>query len=90
MAVRSGDIDPERTVYRAPKGRVVHLRGDCLDLNQTERVRGLRAGVLRGDERVCKGCTGRRTRPITKRCIADELETMSPEDLGLSPMGERP
>ena len=53
-----GDLDADREVLRVRTGGVVHLpAADCQEATRHE-TRRLRAGVLFGDERLCRYCRG--------------------------------
>lgn len=90
--MRVNDLDPDRTVYRKTGWTVVHLGSNCPKIPEGESPNAAPAGSLWDDTKVCKRCSGQRRRPpgAAPASISPEtVEAMDPEDVGLSPMGER-
>lgn len=89
-----GADDLPETVYRAQTGwtraKTVHLTPDCFHLHGKE-AKPTPRNVL-GDVKVCKDCRGDVNRPADRSAgvaFRQMVEDLDPEDVGLSPKGER-
>lgn len=85
-----GDLDPDRTVFWSYGGRVVHLRPRCCQIEENERRRSAHAREA-PDRPLCQWCTGTapKTGEPSRTVTAAMLERLGPEDVGLSPVGDR-
>lgn len=86
------DLVWARTVRGGHGVRVYHTDPDCHNLQMAQGAKPVGPSTLHPDARLCRVCSGSIS---VHRPDSDPLETrnalleLEPEDLGLSPIGER-
>lgn len=87
------DLEADRTVYDAGhsvgRSAVVHTDPDCRQLNGARNRTDHLARHYNDDRPVCKVCEGEIAEASADNSMSNALKFADPEDLGLSPTGER-
>lgn len=81
----ASSLPPDETVFVRGRGNRVHTDPSCHVLANDSGTE-IRAGEAREDLEICRYCDGEAEPPLVS---VQEVAALSPEDLGLSPVGER-